>query len=85
MEPVPYLCAVSLKPSCDEFLEPMHVRKGHCTHTLKLGNSRMLAHENRFSILASDSDEKALDGCDTAKHVTKVKSRSWKIRGERDE
>ena len=81
-EPVPYLCAVRLKPSCEEFSELEHVRKGHCTTTLQLENSGTFAHENRFSLLASDDDEKSLGDCDVAKPVTKIKSRTWKIGGE---
>ena len=52
------------------------MRKGHCTNTLQLESSGTLAHVNRFSILASD---------DVAKQVTKTKSRTWKIGGERDD
>ena len=85
VEPFPYLCAVSLKPSCEEFSEPKHVRKGHCTNTLQLENSGTFAHENRFSILAFDDDEKSLGAGDVAKQVTKIKSRTWKIVGERDD
>ena len=52
------------------------MRKGLCTNTLQLENSGTFAHVNRFSILASDDDEKSLDGCDVAKQVTKIKSRT---------
>ena len=51
VEPVPCL-------SCEEFSEPKHVRKGHCTNTLKLKKSGTVAHENKFSILASDDVKK---------------------------
>ena len=64
VERVPYLCAVSLKPSCEEFCEPKHVKKGHCTNTLQLENARTSARENRFSIFTSDADEKSLGECD---------------------
>ena len=64
VDPVPYLCAVSLKPDCEEFTYPKHVRKGHCTKTEHLGKSGELAHGNRFSILASDDDDNSLDACD---------------------
>ena len=47
-------------------------------------SSGTFAHENRFSSLASDDDEKSLDGCDVAKEVTKITSRTWKIGGEQD-
>ena len=62
-----YLCAVSLNSSCEEFSEPKHVRKGHCTNTWQLENSGTFAHENRFSLLASDDDEKSVGDCDVAK------------------
>ena len=52
VESVPQLCAVSLKPSCEEFSEPKHVRKGHCTNTLLMKCSGTFALVNRFSILA---------------------------------
>ena len=78
-------CAVSLKTSCEEFSEPKHVRNGHCTNTLQLENSETFAHENRFSLLASGDDEKSLGDSDVAKPVTKIKSRTWKIGGERDD
>ena len=80
VEPVPYLCAVSRTP---EFSEPKHVRKGHCTHALKLVNSGTFAHQNRFSILTSDDDENSLSDCDVAEHTT-IKNQAWKIRGERN-
>ena len=60
------------------------MRKGHCTNTLQLEHSRTFAHENRFSLLASD-DEKSLGGCDVAKIVTKIKSRTMRIARERDD
>ena len=85
VEPVPYLCAVSLKPSFEEFSEPKHVRKGHWTNTLQLESSGTFAHVNRISFLASDDDEKSLGGCDTAKQVHQTQSRTWKIGGERDD
>ena len=85
VDPVPYLCAVSLKPSCEEFSEAQHVRKRYCTNTLQLESSGTFAHDNRFSFLASDDDEKSLDGCDVEKQVTKIKSRTCKLRGERDD
>ena len=82
-------CTVSLKPSCEEISEPKHVRKGHCTNTLQLENSGTFAHvKNRFSILASDDDEKLMDawmGCDVANQVTKIRSRTGEIGGERDD
>ena len=77
--------AVSLKSSCEEFSEPKHVRKGHCANTLQLENSGTFANENRFSILASNDDEKFWGGCEVAKQVTRIKSRIWKICGERDD
>ena len=80
VEPVPYLCAVNLTL---EYSEPKHVSKGHCTHTLKLRNSGTFAHQNRFSILASDEGGNSLGDCDVAKHVTNIKN--WKTRGERDD
>ena len=85
VEPVLYLSAVSLKPGCEEFSEPKHVRKGPCTNTLQLESSGTFVHVNRFSILASDDDEKSLDGCDVAKQVTNIKSRTWDIGGEQDD
>ena len=67
VEPVPHLCGVSLKLSCEEFSEPKHERKGHCTNTWQLESSGTFAHVNRFSILSSgDDDDKYLDGCDVA-------------------
>ena len=60
------------------------MRKGHRTNTLQLESSGTFAHVNKFSILASDDDEKSLGGCDVAKQVTQIKSRTWKIGGERD-
>ena len=84
VELVPYLSAVSLKPNCEEFSEPKHVRKGHCTNTSQLENSGTFAHENRFALLASDDDEESLGDRDVAKPVTKIRSRSWKIGRERD-
>ena len=85
VEPVPYLCAVSLKPSCEEFPAPKHVKKGHCTNTLQLEDAGAFDHENRFSLLAFDDDEKSLGENDVAKPVTKIKNRTWKIGGERDD
>ena len=85
LEPVHHLCAASLKPSCEEFSEPKHVRKGHCTNTLQLESSGTFAHVNRFSTLASDDDEKSLGGCGIVKQVHQTKSRTWKIGGERDD
>ena len=84
VEHVPYLCADSLKPSCEEFSEPKHARKGPCTNTWQLEGSGTFAHVNRFSFLASDDDEKSLDGCDVAKPVTNIESRTWKTGGEQD-
>ena len=82
VEPVPFLCAASLKPSCEESSEPKQVRKGHCTNTLQLENSGTFAHVNRCSILASDDGEKFLDGCDVANQVTEINSRTREIGGE---
>ena len=76
VEPVPKLCAVSLKP---EFSEPQHVRKGHCTHTLKLGKSGAFAHQNRFSILDSDDDGNSFGDFDVAKQVKKSRIKPGKI------
>ena len=44
VELVPNLCAPILKPSCEEFSEPKHVRKGHCTNIVQLENSGTFAH-----------------------------------------
>ena len=52
---------------------------------MKLGNSGAFAHQNRFSILASDDDENSLSDCDVAEHATKFKNQTWKLRGERDD
>ena len=38
------------------------MRKGHCKNTLQLENSGTFAHENRFSILATDDDKKSWVG-----------------------
>ena len=61
------------------------MRKGHCRNTWQLEISGTFAHENRFSLLASDDDEKPVGDCDVAKQMTKIKSRTWKIGGERDD
>ena len=85
VDPILYLCAVSLKSSCEEFTEPKHVRKAHCTDTLPLENSGTFSHENRFSILASSDDEKYLSDREVEKQVIRIKSQNWKSDGERDD
>ena len=78
VEPVPYLCAVSLNSSCEEFSKPSRVMSGTHTHTKtsQSGSPGDFVHVNKFSILASDDDEKFLGGCDVAKQVTKIRSRT---------
>ena len=51
----------------------------------QLENSGTFAHENKFSILASDDDEKSLVGCEEAKHVAGTKCQTWISGGERDD
>ena len=61
------------------------MKKGRCTNTLQLESSGTFAHVNRFSVLASDDDEKSMDECDAAKQMTDTESRTWKIGDERDD
>ena len=42
VRPVPYLCAVSLNSSCEEFSEPKHMTRGTRTKTSQSGSQRIL-------------------------------------------
>ena len=52
VEPVPYLCAVSLKSSCEEFSKPKRVTRETHTKTSQSGSPGDSVHLNKFSIRA---------------------------------
>ena len=57
VEPVPYLCAVSLNSSCEEFSEPKHMSRGTLTKTSQFGSPEDFAQLDKFSIFAQDDNE----------------------------
>ena len=82
VEAVPYLCAVSLKSSCEEFCKPKRVMSGTHTNTSQSGSPRDFVHVNNIPILASDDDESPGECC-ASKHTTKIPCQPWKCGGER--
>ena len=70
VEPVPYLCAVSLSSNCEEFSEPKRTTREMHTKTSQSGSPRNLAHVNKFSILAPDDNEFTGEGC-TPMHTSR--------------
>ena len=82
VEPVPYLCAVSLSSSCEEFSEPKRMTKGTHTKTSQPGSSRNFAHVNKFSILAFDDNEFTGEGC-TSLHTSRSQCQQGKCGDER--
>ena len=63
VEPVPYLCAVSLDTSCDEFSGPKRMTRGTRTTTSQPGSPKNFARVNKFSVLAHDDNEFTGEGC----------------------
>ena len=82
VELVPYLCAVSLSSSCDEFSELKCMSRGTPLKTLQSGSSRNFAHVNKFSIIASDDDEFTGEGC-TPMHTSISQCQQRKCGAER--
>ena len=82
VEAVPYLCAVSLKPGCEEFSESKNVVRGARTYISQTKSPRNFAHVSKISILASDDEESPCE-CDAAKHVTRIQCQPWKGGGVR--
>ena len=82
VEPVPYLCAVSLGSSCEEFSEPKRMSGGAPIETLQYGRSRDFAHVNKFPTLASDDDESSGECC-TSEHTSKNQCHSSRCGDER--
>ena len=70
VEPVLYLCAVSLNSSCEDFIKPNPMMKRN-TKISRSGSPQDFAHENQFSILASDDNE-SVDECCKSTCTTKV-------------
>ena len=77
VEPVPYLFAVSLKSSCQEFSKPKRVMRGTHIKLHSLGVHEIFVHVNKCSILASNDGE-SLSECCALKHVTKIQCQPWK-------
>ena len=48
VEPLPYLCAVSLNSSCEEFSEPKRMARGRHTKISKSGSSKDFAHVKKI-------------------------------------
>ena len=65
VELVPYLCAVSLNSSCDDFSEPKRMSRGTHTKTCQSGSPKDSAHANKFSILAPDDNEFTGECCNS--------------------
>ena len=71
VEPVPYLCAVSLNSSCEEISEPKRMSKGTRIKTSKSGSPWDFAHVNKFSIFAPDDNESTGECC-ASKHTSRI-------------
>ena len=72
VELVPYLCAVSLNSSCEEFAEPKRMSRGAHFKTSQSGSPRNFAHVNKFSILAPD-DKESPGECCASKHTSRIR------------
>ena len=70
IEPVPYLCAVSLSSSCEEIFEPKRMTRETHTKTSQSGSPWNFVHVNKFSILAPDENEFTGEGC-TPMHTSR--------------
>ena len=70
VDPVPYLCAINLISSCEEFSEPKRMSRG----------TRNYAHVNTFSILAPDDNE--LTGDRTSMPTSRDQCQQWKCGAE---
>ena len=83
-ESVPYLCAVSLHSSCEDFSEPKRMSRGTNTKTTQSGSPRNFAHVNKFSILASGDDESPSE-CRTTKQTSRIQCQSRRCGDERSD
>ena len=79
VEPVPYLCAVSLCSSCEEFSEPKRMTKGTHTKTSQPESPMNFVHVNKFSTLAPDDCEFTGEGC-TSLHTSRSQCPQRKMR-----
>ena len=79
VEPVPYLCAVSLNPSCEDFSDSKRMSRGAHTKTSQSGSPRDFAHVNKFSIHVPDDNESTGELC-TSRHTVKVSVSTTEMR-----
>ena len=81
VEPVPYLCAVSLSSSCEEIFEPKRMTRETHTKTLQSGSPWNFVDLNKFSILAPDENEFTGEGC-TPMHTSRSQCQQRKCGNE---
>ena len=83
VEPIPYLCAVSLNSSCGDSSEPKRMSRGRHTKISQPESPKDFAHVN-FSILASD-DNKSTGECCISIHTSRVQCQQRRYDDERDD
>ena len=82
VEPVPLLCAVSLKSSCEDFSEAKRMSRGTRTKTSQSGSPKDFVHANKFLILAPDDNEITGERC-TSMHTSRSQRQQWRYGDER--